>query len=63
MIIEAILAGFLGLGLPPAAPGEIKKCDYTSSAVGCSTNHGGGGNSPAASNHGSRDGKGGKGKK
>ena len=48
MLIEAILAGFLGLGLPPAPPAEsvAHKCEWGSSKVGCDTNHGGGREAP-----------------
>ena len=42
-MIELILAGFLGLGLPPAATPVAATCDYTSSRVGCTVDKGGGG--------------------
>lgn len=40
MLIEAILAGFLTFGLPPATT-PVKACTNWSKRVGCSVNTGG----------------------
>lgn len=59
MLIEAILAGFLTFGLPPAAT-PVKPCTNWSRRVGCATNHGGSGEaSRIAKEKADRDAKGG----
>ena len=59
MIIEAILAGFLGLGLPPATVAQ--RCDdYSSIKPGCNLNTGG---ARDANSKGDKGRDGGKGKK